>query len=108
MPALPPPMSRTSYVSARMCLSCGQRSLTIRRSFGGDGGSDRFHDHGRHVELGVTIPDVVTPGDPGEVGPNRPDVAIVVLRQQQADGQSRPALGLDVINCVPSGGLPKM
>ena len=23
-------------------------------------------------------------------------------------GQSNPALGLDVINCVPSGGLPKM
>src|SRR6516165_8786754 len=38
--------------------------------------------------------DVVTPRDPGEVGPNRPDVAVVILRQQQTDWPVQPRIGI--------------
>src|SRR6516165_3117764 len=92
MPALPPPMITTSNFSALIGLSLRQRLRTARRSFAGDGGGDRFDDHRGHVELSVTIPDVVAPRDPGEVRPNCPDVAIVILRQQQADRPVQPRI----------------
>ena len=49
---------------------------------------------------------VVAVRDPLEIGPDRPDVAIIVFGQQQATGTSSPASGFDVMNWVPSGGLP--
>ena len=36
----------------------------------------------------------MAPRDPGEVRPNRPDVAIVILRQQQADRPVQPRIGI--------------
>src|SRR5262249_1429442 len=89
MPALPPPMITTSNFSALIGLSLRQQLRTARRSFAGDGGGDRFDDHPAHAELRVTIPDVVTPRDPGEVGPNRPDAVSSSLRQPQRDGPAR-------------------
>ena len=47
---------------------------------------DRIDDHGRHLELRGAILDVMTLRDPIEIGPDRPDVAVIVLRQEQADG----------------------
>src|SRR6516165_3855104 len=90
MPALPPPMITTSNFSSLIGLSLGHdRGL---QSFAGDAGGDRFDDHRGHVELGVAIPDVVASRNPSEIGPDRPDVAIVILRQQQTDGPVQPRI----------------
>jgi hypothetical protein len=67
---------------------------------GRDRRCNRADNHGRHLELRDPVLDVVTPGDPLEIGPDRPYIAVVVLRQ------SSPAFGLDVMNWVPSGGFP--
>jgi hypothetical protein len=50
-------------------------------------------DHlSRHFELGFAIPDIVATRDPLEIGPGRPDVAIVVLRQEQANRPVEPGI----------------
>src|SRR3982751_3295329 len=68
-------------------LARGILTLWLRSSVGGSFGRNRRSDgadhHGRHLELRGAIPDVVTLGDPFEIGPDRPNVAIVVLGQQQ-------------------------
>src|SRR6266478_4417362 len=71
MPALPPPRTTTSNVSD---------VIEVAPSLlGRDGRRNRPDHHGRHLELRDAVPDVVTPGDPLEIGPHRPDIAIVVL-----------------------------
>src|SRR6185295_12692641 len=102
MPALPPPRMTTSNFSAVIELTpvlqplmrsghAGWRSLMTFTGGGPallpgrNGRGDRAHHPGRHLELGCAIPDVVALGNPAEIGPHRPDVAIVVLRQQQPD-----------------------
>src|SRR4051812_19860939 len=52
---------------------------------GRDGRSDRAHHPGRHLELRGAVLDVVALRDPSEIGPDRPDIAIFILREQQAD-----------------------
>src|SRR4051794_14574585 len=65
MPALPPPRITTSNVSGFIELP---RALLSGR----DGRDDRADHRGRHPELGDAIADVVTPGNPFEIGPDRP------------------------------------
>src|SRR6266545_6442161 len=94
MPALPPPRMTTSNFSAVIEFTpllptldaVRPRRVAQPEDFkrgrstalpGRNGRSDRAHHLGRHLELGCAIPDVVAPGDPSEIGPHRPDVAIV-------------------------------
>src|SRR5258706_5699366 len=111
MPALPPPRITTSnfsdlieftssigdYGRARKGrVHCrGLKGFSARRSallLGRDCRRDRLDDHGRHLELRDAVPDVVTPGDPLEIGPDRPYPAVVVLRKQQADRPVEPGV----------------
>src|SRR3954470_2175067 len=85
MPALPPPRMTTSNFSGviertpqlAMRLGAQLDSLTKIDAVvlpGRDGRGDRTDHLGRHLELRGAIPDVVTLGDPSEIGPDRPDV----------------------------------
>src|SRR5690242_999136 len=96
IPALPPPRITTSNFSGVMDPPRSLHATTVAAHspcaaspcllFVGDRRRDRIDDHGRHLELRGAILDVVTLRDPIEVGPDRPDVAVVVLGEEQADG----------------------
>src|SRR6266851_4287378 len=104
IPALPPPRITTSNCSAVIELASFFRAIgtkvppcgltrELRAPLPcGDGRGDRLNDLGRHFELGFAIPDVVAARDPFEIGPDRPDVAIVVLRQEQTDRPVEPGI----------------
>src|SRR5437667_4075839 len=106
IPALPPPRITTSNLlnlieQTSSLAACGRTaadrprrprdlgalrpgSLTWRGAallLAGDRRSDGADNHGCHLVLRVAIPDLVAPRDPVEIGPDRPDVAIVILRQ---------------------------
>src|SRR5258705_5070086 len=66
----------------------GVRALLL----GLDGRGDGVDNHGRHLELRDTVFDVVALGDPLEIGPHRPDLAVVVLREQQPDRPVQPGI----------------
>src|SRR5882724_6835619 len=102
MPALPPPRMTTSNFSdviepipllaMPLCEQAAPPARPVGLTAidrlvlpGRDGRGDRADHFGRHLELRGAIPDVVAFGDPSEIGPDRPDVAIVILRQQQPD-----------------------
>src|SRR5205823_7331645 len=80
----------------RLALSSRQKTLCAGPPslLGRDGRRNRTDNHGRHLELRGTIPDVVPPGDPLEIGPDRPHIAVVVLRQQQPDRPVEPGVGV--------------
>ena len=59
-----------------------------------DGRGDGVDHHGCHLELGITVADIVAAGDPGEIGPERPDIAMIVLGQQQANRPIKPGVGV--------------
>src|SRR5438552_270781 len=76
--------------SAELCAvtsGAGQIALLLR-----DRRGDRLDHGGGHFELRDAIPDVVAPGDPFEIGPHCPEVAIVVLRQQQPHRPVEPGV----------------
>src|SRR5215813_14189686 len=104
MPALPPPRMTTSNFSLiglplrsnagrpRACRGLSEWLPAPKPSFRCDRGSDGFDHHGGHVELRDAIPDVVPPRDPFEIGPHRPDIAIVILGQEQPHRPVQPGI----------------
>ena len=55
--------------------------------------NDGFYDNARHLELGVTILDVVAARDPAEIRVGNPDRAALVLSNQETDRPVKARIG---------------
>ena len=89
---------RHSSLLLRRSVRCFAASVRLDRR------RDRRDDAGGLRELLDAVADRVSVRDPREVGVGRPHVALRVLVHEEADRPVEP--GIDVMNCVPSGGLP--